>query len=149
MAPLPTVRHQDISGNLYVLFREALKKAGCKCKVYMPIDYKVNDNTIVQPDLLITCRNISKQKFINEAPELVVEILSVSTAMKDLNSKFLIYQSQKIPYYLIIDPEKQKIEIHQYKEDNYQQVFSNNTGGYFFQISDTCFFQIGFDNIWE
>jgi Uma2 family endonuclease len=111
MSPLPSVRHQDISGNMYLLFREALKKAKCSCKAYLPIDYKITEDTVVQPDLLVTCTDISQQKFLDEPLHVVVEVLSPSTALKDRNSKFFLYQSQKVPYYIIVDPEKELLEI--------------------------------------
>jgi Uma2 family endonuclease len=149
MAPLPTVRHQDISGNIYSIFREALKKAGCGCKAYLPIDYKVSENTVLQPDVLISCADILHKKFISEAPELVVEILSVSTAMKDLNSKFMIYEQQRIGYYLIVDPEKEKIEIHQYRNDKYEMDFSGHAGTFTFNLSPICSISIQLENIWE
>lgn len=149
MSPLPSVKHQHISGNLYLLFRQALKEAGCTCNVYLPIDYKITDDTILQPDLLITCTNISKKKYLDEPPQLVVEILSPSTAIKDLNTKFFLYQGQKVPYYLIVDPEKETIEIYTITRENYQSVFLSKQGDFRFQLHDNCSIKIVFDSIWE
>jgi len=149
MSPLPSVRHQDISGNLYLLFREALKKATCSCKVYLPIDYKVTEDTILQPDLLVTCANISQKKFLTEPPQLVVEILSPSTAVKDLNSKFQIYQSEKVNYYLIVDPEKEIVQIYAIREGRYDQVFSSREDEFTFQLGHDCTIKISFGDIWE
>ena len=71
----------------------------------MPIDYRVNEDTLLQPYLFIVCNPVMR-KFISEPPALVVEILSPSTALKDRNNKFQIYETQKVPYYLIVDPVK-------------------------------------------
>ena len=62
------------------------------------------------------CKDITKP-FLDFPAALVIEILSPSTAMKDRNNKFYIYQSQKIPYYIINDVDKIEIEIYQLKED--------------------------------
>jgi Uma2 family endonuclease len=43
MAPMHTPIHQTINGNLYANFETALKK---DCKAYLPIDWKIFDNTI-------------------------------------------------------------------------------------------------------
>lgn len=121
MCPASAPRHQWVSSNIKGEIRNALKKAGCKnCKVYNFIDIKVADDTILQPDAVVVCKDISKP-FLDFPATIVVEMLSPSTAMKDRNNKFYIYQSQKIPYYLIIDADKNEIEIYHLKDDgNYQ-----------------------------
>ena len=80
---------------------QVLKKAGCSCKVYQPIYYKVADDTILNPDLLVVCKPITKQ-FLDFAPDLVTFFIW-APALKDRHTKFEIYQQQGIPYYLIID----------------------------------------------
>ena len=149
MSPLPTIRHQDISGNIYLLFRAALKKSACGCTAFLPIDYKVSDETVLQPDVLIVCKDILSEKFITERPELVVEVLSASTAMKDLNSKFLIYQSQKVPYYLIVDPEKEILEIFKIEADTYIKSFSGSKGNFTFNLGTHCSSSIEIAEVWE
>ena len=148
MSPLPSVKHHHVSGNLYMLFREALKKSACNCKVFMPIDYKVSEETILQPDLLITFKNILDQKFIAEPPELVVEILSSSTALKDLNSKFHIYQNNRIPYYLILDPVKNLIEVFELDGDSYSKRISGTNESFLFSFKNECSFEIDFSQVW-
>lgn len=85
MSPIPAPKHQRIatalSGELY----NALKKCN-SCTVYQPIDYKITEDTILEPDILIVCGFI-KKAFLDFPPALVVEILSPSTALKDRHSK--------------------------------------------------------------
>ena len=71
--------------------------------------------TILQPDILVVCKEI-KKKFLDFAPSLVVEIISPSTALKDRHTKYALYQSQGIKYYLIVDPDSNEAEV--YKLDN-------------------------------
>jgi Uma2 family endonuclease len=101
MSPSPLPKHQRVANSLGLEFELALRKIKCQCSVYQPIDYKISDDTILQPDLLIVCQPINKS-YLDFAPSLVVEILSPSTAMKDRNNKFNIYQQQEIPFYLIV-----------------------------------------------
>jgi hypothetical protein len=56
MSPAPVPQHQWIASNLGAKFRDALKNACCHCKVYMPIDYKLSEDTVFNPDLLIVCK---------------------------------------------------------------------------------------------
>lgn len=75
MSPAPGPEHQFVAGNLHAEFRNALKTKGCDCKVYQPIDYKISEDTILNPDLLLVCKPIAKA-FLDFAPELIAEILS-------------------------------------------------------------------------
>src|SRR5450432_1494097 len=74
MSPAPVPKHQVVAGNMHAEFRQQLKKCN-KCKVYQPIDYLVQEDTIFQPDLLVVCDTISK-KYLDFPPVLVAEVLS-------------------------------------------------------------------------
>lgn len=79
MTPMPSPRQQAISGHIHAAFLHSLMKSTCsQYTVYQPIDVKINDHTVVNPDLLIACEPIHGQ-YIDFAPDLVVEILSPST----------------------------------------------------------------------
>jgi Uma2 family endonuclease len=150
MSPAPAPRHQWLSNNIKYELTGAIKKAGCKnCKVYDFIDIKVADDTILQPDAVVVCKEI-KKPFLDFPAAIVVEILSPSTAMKDRNNKFFIYQSQKIPYYIIIDTEKNEIEIYHCKDDGKYQLEKISTAlPYSFKLEDGCSFDVMLNNIWE
>ncbi|MBC7867960.1 MAG: Uma2 family endonuclease [Gloeobacteraceae cyanobacterium ES-bin-316] len=150
MSPAPVPRHQLISNNIKYELTDAIKKAGCKnCKVYDFIDVKVSEDTIVQPDALVVCKEITKA-FLDFPAAVVVEILSPSTAMKDRNNKFYIYQSQKIPYYLIIDVDKDLIEIYHLKDDGkYKLETSDPSLPYHFQLDAECSVEVLLHNIWQ
>lgn len=150
MSPAPNPRHQWISSNIKAEFRNAIKKSGCKtCKVYDFIDIKVSEDTVLQPDAVVVCGEITKP-FLDFPAALVVEILSPSTAMKDRNNKFIIYQSQKIPYYIIIDVDKNEMEIYHCKEDgkyHLETIAADSTST--FHLDANCSVEVLLKNIWE
>ena len=150
MSPAPVPRHQWISSNIKCELKDAIKKARCKnCKVYDFIDIKVADDTILQPDAVVVCKDINKP-FLDFPAAIVVEVLSPSTAMKDRNNKFYIYQSQKIPYYLIVDTDKSEIEIYHLNEDGkYQLEKILPAKPYTFILDDGCTIDLLPGNIWE
>jgi Uma2 family endonuclease len=150
MSPAPNPRHQWISSNIKYEIKDAIKKSGCKnCKVYDFIDIKVSEDTVLQPDAVVVCEEITKA-FLDFPAALVVEVLSPSTAMKDRNNKFTIYQSQKIPYFIIIDVEKDEIEIYHLKEDGkYQLEKTSHTHPYTFHLDADCSADVILNNIWE
>ena len=145
MAPAPVLKHQYLASNLTTEFNIALKKCK-KCKVYQPIDYKISDETIIQPDVLIVCKE-PKKKFLDFPPALVIEILSPATAMKDRHTKFDIYQQQKIPYYLIVSPEEEAIEVYELENEEYVLRKKEHAFSYTF-VLESCEATVDFNEIW-
>ncbi len=126
MSPMPNPKHQNVSGKIFRIFDEAIENAGCKdCKVYQPIDYKISDNTIVNPDLLIVCKPFEGQ-YLEFAPNLVVEILSPSTALKDQNTKYDLYQNAGVKYYVIVDPKNDTFEIFMLNQSNLYELSTSS-----------------------
>jgi Uma2 family endonuclease len=115
--------------------------------VYLQIDWKVNEKTVVQPDLLIVYNKIEKQ-YLDFTPALVVEILSPSTAYKDRHEKFELHEEQSVKYYLIIDPQFKKIEIYELIEMKYQPV-SVTPARFEFTFNNSCKIQVEFDGTWD
>ena len=150
MSPAPNPRHQWISSNIKYELKDAIKKSGCKdCKVYDFIDLKFSEDTVVQPDAVVVCGEITKP-FLDFPASIVVEILSPSTAMKDRNNKFTIYQTEKIPYFIIIDVDKNDIEVYHLKEDGKYQLESiASEVPYTFYLDENCSAEVLLKNIWE
>jgi len=119
----PNRRHQSISRSLLVLLANFLE--GKSCEVYhAPFDVRLNadtfDNTVVQPDLVIVCdHSILDDAGCKGVPDMVVEILSPSTANYDKTTKFKTYLRAGIKEYWIVDPETQTLAVHILNNDNY------------------------------
>jgi Uma2 family endonuclease len=77
----------------------------------------------------------------------VVEILSPATALKDRHSKYSIYESQAIPYYLIISPDTEEVEVYKLREGIYSLEQKGNNFSYQFSLGD-CTATIDFKEIW-
>lgn len=147
MSPLPVPKHQRVGANLIAEFRQALKTCNNNCKVYQPLDYKVKEDTILQPDMLVVCGDIFK-KFLDFTPSLVAEILSPSTALKDRHTKFEIYQSQGVPYFLIINCDAETVEIYDLQNGRYELVESSREAQFTFQF-ENCTILIRLSEIWD
>jgi len=117
--------------------------------VYDFIDIKVAEDTILQPDALVVCQEINKP-FLDFPASLIVEVLSQSTAMKDRNNKLYIYQAQKIPYYLIVDADKNEVEIYHLDENGKYQLQKYSPDQiYTFAFDAGCTVEVVLNNIWE
>lgn len=106
MSPSPLPEHQWIGSNIIFSFKQALKEknSNCNCNLLYECDGIINDETVVKPDIIIMCGNYNKKEFIKSAPVLIVEIFSPSTRLKDRNTKFNLYEQQRVKYYLMADP---------------------------------------------
>jgi Uma2 family endonuclease len=148
-SPAPTPKHQLIGGNIIYELKSAIKQSGCKnCKVYEFIDVKFSEDTILQPDVSIVCKPIIKN-FLDFPATLVVEILSPSTAFKDRNSKFFLYEKMGIKYFLIVDMDRQSIEINTLVNQKYQLTNYTGKGSYSILLEDDCKIEVELENIWE
>lgn len=145
MSPLPVPKHQKIAMALGTEFTVALKPCS-QCTAYQPIDYRVANDTIIQPNMLVVCGEITKQ-YLDFPPALVVEILSPATALKDRHNKYSIYESQRVPYYLIISPDTEEVEIYELTDGAYSLKQKGRTFTYTFTFG-RCVAAIDFREIW-
>ncbi len=110
MTPAPTLKHQDVSGNIFAKFKEFFRGKPCK-PFYAPTDVVLDDENVVQPDVLVVCdRNKMTDANIQGAPDLIVEVLSPSTGLKDKREKKALYERFGVREYLVVDPEHEMVE---------------------------------------
>ena len=146
MSPAPNSHHQWIASQLSSLFVMGLKKCK-KCKVYEPIDWKISDDTVLQPDLSVVCKPFNNINYLDFPPVLVIEILSPSTSTKDRREKYEIYEAQGVHFYIIVDPSFKKIEIFECINKGYQAVAVNPARFDF--LLDDCNASIDFEGLFD
>lgn len=147
MSPAPSSRHQRISFLIAYQLELSIKSGSCKkCKVYIPIDWQIAEDTVVQPDVLIVCNPIQGAR-LYQRPEIVFEILSPSTKRKDRTVKFDLYQEQKVPYYILVDPDTEAVEVYVLGSDGLYSLTAFDSV-FTFQLGD-CGVEIDFRNVWE
>ena len=122
MSPAPKTNHQSSSGELFYAFKHFIKENDKKCKILdAPFDVRLiknkgqknqEINTVVQPDICVIC-DLEKLDYAGciGAPDLIIEILSDSTAKKDYNEKFNLYEENEVKEYWIVNPATQTIEV--------------------------------------
>ncbi|WP_158288296.1 Uma2 family endonuclease [Mucilaginibacter psychrotolerans] len=123
MSPSPIPLHQVISirfSNALVNFLDAIGDNGFI--VAAPMDVKFDEGNVLQPDILYITESRAAEMVttrVEGAPDLVVEILSPSTAYYDLRQKKDIYEKYGVKEYIIIDPIQENAEVHIIKDDVY------------------------------
>ncbi|RYE30189.1 MAG: Uma2 family endonuclease [Sphingobacteriaceae bacterium] len=116
MSPAPIAYHQLLSIRLSSKIQNFLESSNsdgiCLCA---PIDVRLDDENTFQPDLIFISAERKTELFHNQimgAPDLVIEILSPSTAYYDLRQKKDIYERFGVKEYLIIDPIAKDAELY-------------------------------------
>ena len=112
MSAAPALLHQQVLGELNHVFRDHFR--GQVCEVFFaPVDVKLADDSVVEPDLLVVCdpRQL-KGTHVEGAPALVVEILSPSSSLHDRWRKMRLYARAAVAEYWIIDPVARMVEIY-------------------------------------
>lgn len=112
MTPAPAIEHQDLCVDIVFQVKSLLKNCG-KCKVLLPVDWQISEDTVVQPDVLVVCGEIEKIKGnkLLVPPVLVFEILSPSTVKKDRGLKYRLYRAAGVKYYCMVDPETRSADV--------------------------------------
>ena len=122
MSPAPKVKHQRISGKLFLKINDKLEKSKTKgCEIFIaPTDVVLDEYNVVQPDIFIVCdkKKITEDN-IKGAPELIIEIVSKTTAYKDTKIKKDLYERFGVKEYLLIYPELEIAERFLLKDGKY------------------------------
>jgi Uma2 family endonuclease len=125
VTPSPSPMHQDISGNLYTLFRNVVFESGRGRAYYAPLDVRLDENTVVQPDLIIILSDRSPvltTARVEGVPSLAVEIISPSTSAYDRVTKRDVYARSSVPEYWLVDPDAKTVTIFSDPQDGRYQT---------------------------
>jgi Uma2 family endonuclease len=126
MSPGPNRLHQKWLGELFVKFHSYLE--GKPCEVYLaPFDVRLPEYsdtsdeetmTVVQPDLMVICDHDKlDDRGVKGAPDLVVEIISPSTAKRDITTKYELYQRHGVKEYWLMYPNDRTLLVYRLSED--------------------------------
>jgi Uma2 family endonuclease len=121
MTPAPDLDHQDVVGQFYGRMFVHLRQSPSECRVFLsPIDVVFDDTNVLQPDLAMVCNpEILTKRAITGAPNLVIEVLSPSTFIRDKRDKWKIYERFGVETYLIVDVERQIVERYKLMNGTY------------------------------
>ncbi|MCL2321359.1 MAG: Uma2 family endonuclease [Oscillospiraceae bacterium] len=111
MMSRPNMNHIRITGNIFGIFQRFLMDK--ECEVFSEPDVFFNEENNFIPDIVVLCdKSKDKYKGIYGAPDLVIEILSPSTDVKDLGEKKDVYGKTGVKEYWIVDPKSKKIIVY-------------------------------------
>jgi len=113
MQAQPTPVHQEVGLRLGAQLVMYLNGKRCRAMHDTSVYLSENDQTVFAPDLMVVCDPSKiKENYVFGAPDLVVEILSPSTAKIDKTLKLKRYQQAGVREYWIVDPKHQLIDVY-------------------------------------
>jgi len=107
--PAPIYRHQRV---IVRLIAALLETVGADRAVTAPIDLFIDDHNVLQPDVAVFATALARDVRHIPTPQIVVEVLSPSTAARDRGRKTGIYLRAGVGEVWLIDPYSGSIEVH-------------------------------------
>lgn len=127
MSPSPSTKHQQVSMNLSYQLMDFFKDKNCHVfaapfDVRLLAEEKSDDEVfhVVQPDLSVICdeHKLDKKGCVG-SPDLIIEIISPSSAKMDRMRKRDLYEKALVKEYWIVDPQNELIEIYNLNQENH------------------------------
>ncbi len=120
MSPAPKVKHQKISWNISKKISSQEKKLKECAPFSAPTDVVFDEYNVVQPDIFVVCdKNKITEANIKGAPDLIIEIVSPSTVLKDKREKKTLYEKFGVSEYVLIHPELEYVERFYLENEKY------------------------------
>jgi len=135
MSPAPRVPHQRLARDLINEITSFLKGKTCEpfvapVDVFLPKGDPKSSDTVVQPDVFVVC---DPDKILDDgihgAPDFVVEVLSDSTAYKDLSVKKALYEHSGVREYWLVNPQNGSVFTYELIDGRYGPTTEIIRGG--------------------
>jgi|SRR3954470_10761824 len=126
VTPSPNRKHQQIVGNLHFLIRSHLEQHPVGRIFMAPFDVIFSRYDVVEPDLLYLSNERAAEilrDYVHGAPDLVIEIGSVSTRHRDETIKRDLYERDGVVEYWTIDPVIDVVRVYRRAEDRFERPF--------------------------
>lgn len=114
-SPAPNVRHQRIAKRLLILLDRVVSRGGLGEVFHAPLDVKLSEADIVQPDVAFLSRDHSgrlTETYLSGPPDLAVEVLSHGSRRVDEVFKRHLYDRAGVAEYWIVDPELETVKVY-------------------------------------
>jgi len=146
MSPASMRKHQSLASTIIREIGNQIDDCP-ECEVLGEIDYKVSDDTVLRPDVVLTCGE-TNEAYLTKAPEIIVEIISKTTAKKDEVYKFDIYEKEKVKYYIIVYPNDLIAKVYKLDGKAYDKQGDFNKETYRFEETN-CDITLDFERVFK
>ena len=122
MSPRPTISHIRVARQILFMLTKKLEDTDCDVFNDCPDVYLTSEDNYI-PDVIVICNpEIIDEKGVHGAPDLVVEVLSPSTARHDRGKKKEIYGKTGVREYWIVDIFNHSVEVYRPKNSEMELI---------------------------
>jgi Uma2 family endonuclease len=125
VTPSPNVRHQAISGRLYLSIGGWLEEHPVGKVFYAPLDIIFTRHDVVEPDLMYMSNEraqaIAGGQWVRGAPELLIEIGSPGTRKRDETIKRRLYERSGVVESWVVDPGRDVVRVYRSRDGKYDR----------------------------
>ncbi len=109
MSPAPRIKHQNITSNFHIKLKTHPDNT-CYTGI-APTDVVFDEYNVVQPDVFLVCaKSKITENNIQGPPDLIVEVVSKGTEVKDRREKKNLYERYGVKEYILVFPEREYVE---------------------------------------
>ncbi|HGJ65846.1 TPA: Uma2 family endonuclease [bacterium] len=134
--PLPSIRHQNLAKFLLMLINQYVELNELGEVIIAPFQMKLITGR--ELDIIFVSKEHLgriKDTFIDGPADMVVEIVSPESMVRDRGEKYFEYESGGVPEYWLIDPIREQAEFYRLGEDkHYHTILPNEDGIYHSEI---------------
>jgi len=122
VTPPPDISHQRACSSMHIQLGNHLRRRRQGEVLAGPIGLKLAEHTVVEPDLLVVLDGPARslRGLVDQAPDLVVEVLSPRTRRNDRGRKMRLYAAAGVPEYWIVDLRAKVVEQHVLRAGTYE-----------------------------
>ena len=121
----PSLSHQMVGGELYRLIANHVRELGLGIVLIAPMDTWIDDENVFQPDVFFVSKAripLLSEDGVHGAPDLVIEILSPSSAKRDAGQKRRIYADIGVIECWLVDPARLSVAVYRFADARDQPV---------------------------
>jgi len=129
MSPSPSTVHQRVLRKIFNLLTNHVDQYDLGEIFVAPYDVFLDRKNAFQPDIIFISKDrlyLIKDDGLHGAPDLVVEILSPSTAKYDMDEKKDVYERYGVKEYWLVDPSTKSTQGYLLKSGAFEEIEKSN-----------------------
>jgi Uma2 family endonuclease len=118
--PAPVPWHQKVIFNIVMQLGPFVKERHLGRVYFAPIDVKLTVHDVFEPDIIYISRErlrVIGPKFLTEAPDLAVEVVSKWSHRRDEVVKRRVYERAGVREYWVVDPMRLTVNVYRREGD--------------------------------
>lgn len=123
VTPASTLEHQRIVGRLFAALARYFDDRGGGEAFLSPVDVELSTFDVVEPDIVVVLDENAPVKHVRRivgAPDLVIEVISLSSSLRDRVQKAALYALNGVKEYRLVDTVTRTVVVQSLRSGTYE-----------------------------